>query len=271
LQDLLGNPAVQGGVAPFVVALIAAVALSPLRLGGVAVIAAFAVSMHLVSGIQFAPLTATRKLFIVALAAATIGPAVDFAFRPTRAGTVILALGAGAAALWVFWPVIAQKTGQQNWLFGAVAAFAVASATGIAHARLASNGLRAGAAGLALGAGAGVGAFLAASLSYALYGIALAAAAGGYLLPQMIRGKAAFAGATFALPATVIGMLVACGAMLLAQFPWYSVLVLALVPVAASLPGPSGPAWLQAIVLSLYGFVVAAGACLLAWPASSIT
>lgn len=259
----------QGGVAPFVVALVAALALTPLRLGGIAVIAAFAVCMYLVSGIQFTPLTATRKLLLVALGAAAIGPVTDFGFRPTRMGSVALALAGGAAALWVFWPVIMQKGIQQAWLLAGVTGLSVAFATGTAHARLADDGLRAGASALALGLGAGAGAFLAASLSYALYGIALAAAAGGFLLPQMLRGRAAFAGATLTLPATIIGMLVACGAMLLAQLPWYSVIVLSFVPVAASLPGPKGPAWLQATVYSLYGFVVAAGACLLAWPASS--
>jgi hypothetical protein len=271
LEELLGNPAVQGGVAPFVTALLVSLALAPLRLGGLAVIAAFAVCMYLVSGIQLTPLTATRKLLLVAVAAAALGPVVDFAFKPARVGTIALALAAGAATLWVFWPVIVQKGGLQAWLLGGIAALSVGFATGVAYQRLGGDGVRAGACALALGLGAGVGAFLAASLSYALYGVGLAAAAGGLLLPQMIRGKATFAGATLTLPATIIGMLVACGAMLLAQLPWYSVLVLALVPAAASLPGPNGAAWLQAVVFSLYGFVVVAGAWLLAWPASSAT
>lgn len=261
----------QGGVAPFVVALLVAVALAPVRLGGLAVIAAFALCVHLVSGIQFVPLTATRKLFIVALAAAALGPIVDFALKPTRLGSVLLALAAGAAALWVFWPVILQKSAERAWLLGSVTAGAVVLATGVAQGRLASDGVRAASAGLALGLGAGIGAFIAGSLSYALYGVALAASAGGFLLPQMVRGKTAFAGATLVLPAMVTGMLVACAAMLLAQLPWYSVLALALVPLATALPGPGGPAWLQAIVFSLYGCLVAVGACLLAWPASSTT
>lgn len=269
MQEFLGNPAVQGGVAPFVVALVAALALAPLRLGGLAVISAFAVCMYLVSGLQFTPLTATRKLFLVALGAAALGPVTDFGFKPTRLGTIALALAAAAAAIWVFWPVILLKGDQRSWLFGGLTALSVAFAVGAANARLTGDGLRASASALALGLGAAVSAFLAASLSYALYGLALAAAAGGFLLPQMLRGKAAFAGATLTLPATIIGMLIACGAMLLAQLPWYSVIVLSFIPVAASLPGPKGPAWLQAAVYSLYGSIVAAGACLLAWPASS--
>jgi hypothetical protein len=141
---------------------------------------------------------------------------------------------------------------------------------GFAQAQLAGDGVRAGAAALALGLGAGIGSIFAASLTYGLYGIALAAGAGGFLLPQMIGGKKASAGATFTLPAMLIGGLVAVGAMMLAQLPWYSVLVLALVPVAVRLPGAEkGPAWLQAVVCSIYGFIVAGVACALAWPSSS--
>jgi hypothetical protein len=271
LEELLGNPAIQGGVAPFAVALVVALVLAPLRLGGLAVIAGFATCVYLVSGIQFSPLTATRKLFIVALAAAALGPAVDFTFRPTRAGTIALALAAAAAALWVFWPVIVQKGEENRWLFMAATAVSAAIAVAIAQARLSMDGVRAGAATLALGLGGGIAAFLAASLSYALYGVALGAAGGAYLLPQMLRGRKAFAGSTLALPAMAIGVLVACGAMLLAQLPWYSVITLAFVPAAVLFPGPKGPVWLQAVVFSLYAFIVAAVACLFAWPASLTT
>jgi hypothetical protein len=271
LHELLSNPAVQGGAAPFAVALLVAIALAPFRLAGLALIAGFAVCMHLVSGIQITPLTATRKILIVALGAAALGPAVDFAFRPKRVWPALLALAAAVGALWVFWPVIVQRGGQQSWAFGGVTALGAALAVGTAHARLAGDGVRAGAATLALGLGTGVAAFLAASLSYALYGVAIGAAAGAFLLPQMVRNRTVHAGATFLLPAVVTGMLIANGAMLLAQLPWYCVLLLALTPLAASLPGPKGAAWLQAVVCSLYGFLVAALACVLAWPSSSST
>ncbi len=271
MQDILANPAVQGGVAPFLAGLLVAVVLSPWRLGGLAVIGGFALSTYLVSGIQFSPLTATRKIFVVALGAAILGPAIDFAFKPARVGAAILAVAAGAAALWVFWPILAQKPSHEAWLLGATTIAGAAVAVAIAQLRLATDGLRAGAAGLALGLGAGIGAFIGASLSYALYGVAIAAASGAFLLPQMIRDREALPGATFILPAMLIGMLIASGAMLLAQLPWYAVLVLALVPGAVCLPGPKGPAWLQAAVFSLYGFIIAGAACALAWPASSTT
>jgi hypothetical protein len=44
------------------------------------------------------------------------------------------------------------------------------------------------------------------------------------------------------------------------------VVVLALVPAATLLPLPKGGVWVQAIVASIYGGIVAAAACLLSWP-----
>lgn len=267
LEELFANPVFQAGVAPFLAALAVAVTLSPVRLGGVAIIAAFLVCIQLVTGIQFTPLTATRKILALAIAVAAIGPLLDFAAKPTRLGVALIAVGAAGGALWAFWPVILQRPGAQAWLLGGSAALALAVMVGFAQAQLAGDGVRAGAAALALGLGAGIAAIFAASNSYGMYGIALGAGAGGFLLPQMIRGRKAAAGATFTLPAMFTGGLVAVGAMLLAQLPWYSVLILALVPVAVRLPSPEkGPIWLQALVCSMYGFVVAGVACALAWP-----
>ena len=90
MGELLSNPAVQAGAAPFAAALVVALALQPLRLGGLAVTAAFLVAMQLVSGIQFSPLTATRKLVLLAIAAPVVGVAADFAFKPTRLGALVL-------------------------------------------------------------------------------------------------------------------------------------------------------------------------------------
>ena len=265
---MLANPAVQAGVAPFLVALVLSVALWPLRLGGLAIIAAFVICTYLVTGIQFTPLTATRKVLLVALVAAALGPLIDFARRPNRAGVGLIALVAGGAALWAFWPVIAQKTGFQVWLLGGTAAVAIVLLIGLSLPRLSDDGVRAGAAGLALGLGTGASAIVAGSLSYGLFGIAIGAGAGGFLLPQMLRGKKSAAGATFVLPAMVACGLVAAGAMFLAQLPWFCVLILALVPATAWLPGAKAAVWLQAVLFSLYGFVIAGVACALAWPSS---
>jgi hypothetical protein len=262
---MLSHPAVQGGVAPFVVGLIVAAALHRVRLGGLAVAAAFFTAVYFVAGFGFSPLTATRKVFLAGAAAAVLGVLVDFAFKPTRVGTVVLAVAGAAAALWAFWPLIAQQPLSQAWLTGGSAAVAVAFIVGYSQAILAGDGVRAGSAGLGLGLGVGIAAILAAAPTYGLYGISLGAGAGAFLLLQMLGGKKFAAGATFMLPAALLGGLVGAGAMVLAKLPWHALLLLALVPVGASLPVPQrAPMWLQAMLLFLYTLVIAGCAFLLA-------
>jgi hypothetical protein len=266
VNDILNHPAVQGVAAPFVAALIVALVLGHVRLAGLAVVAAFATAVFFVAGFTFTPLTATRKIILLALAAPIVGMLADFAFKPTKIGALVLALAGGAGALWAFWPVLAQKEAAQAWLLGATAVASVAWLIGFSQMYLSDNGIRAGAAGLGLGLGTGIAAILGASASYGQYGIALGAGAGAFLLPQMITGKKTVAGATYMLTVTILAGLIAAGVMVLADLRWYSVLVLALVPVAATLPVPEkAPLWLQAILVSLYTFVVAGAACALNW------
>ena len=266
MENFLGHPAVQGGIAPFVVALIVVLILHRFRLGGLALVAAFFTTVYFVAGFTFTPLTATRKIFLLGLAAPVVGILTDFAFKPTRFGALILALAGAASVVWVFGPVLSQKETAEAWLFGGVAAIAVAWVVGFGQIVLAEHAVRAGAAGLGLGLGVGVTSIFAASATYGLYGIALGAGAGAFLLVQMITGKKGYAGATFTLPAMLTAGLVAAAAMVLAKLPWYALLVLALVPAGARLPVPEkAPVWLQAALLSLYALVIAGVACYFAW------
>src|SRR2546430_5320757 len=105
MQEMLANPAVQGGLAPFIAALTVAALLAPFRLGGLAVVAAFATAVYFIAGFTFEPLTATRKIILLGFAAPLAGLLHRFAFRPTRFEAWALALAGGAAAAWVFWPI----------------------------------------------------------------------------------------------------------------------------------------------------------------------
>jgi hypothetical protein len=267
VNDILNHPAVQGGVAPFLAALIVALALGRVRLGGLAVPAGFLAAVYLVSGIDFTPLTATRKIVLIALATPLVGMLMDFAFKPTRLGIGIAALASGAAALWVFWPVLQQKEMAQALLLGAIAVLLSIWLVGFSLAALTEHPLCAGAAGLGLGIAAGGSALLGASAVYGSYGAALAAAAGAFLLPQMISGRTMAAGATFVLPISLGAALLAVGATILAQSPWYVPPLLALIPLAARLPAPQKP-WAQAVTASVYALAAAALALALAWQAT---
>jgi len=266
MNELLNHPAVQGGIAPFVAALIVAVILGRARLAGLAVIAGFCATVYLVSGFVFEPLSATRKIVALALAAPVVGILVDFAFKPTRLGTWVLALAAGTATFWVFWPILQQKELKVVLSLGGGSVLFVAWLLGFSQGFLSAHPVRAGAAGLGLGIGVGVSAVLGASALYGIYGVSLGAAAGAFLLPQMLSGKKYDAGASFMLPLALTAGLLAAATLILAQLPWYSLLALACIPVAARLPAPErSPLWVQAVTLSAYTLTVAAAAIALTW------
>jgi len=270
VESLLNHPAVQGGVLPFAAGLIVAGVLHRLRLGGLAVVAAFATAVYFVDGFAFAPLTATRKIVLLGLAAPLVGLLADFAFKPTRIGALVLGLAGAACAVWAIWSVVSQKTAAEAFLLAGSAALALAFMVGFGQLLLAEQPVRAGAAALAAGVGVGVAAIIAGSAKFGMYGIATGAGAGAFLLLQMITGRKTEAGATFTLPAMLIAGLLAVGTMVLAKLPWYALLVLALTPAAARLPVPDkAPLWLQAVLLSLYAFIVAAVACFLSWPSAN--
>jgi len=268
MEEFLSNPAVQGGVAPFVVGLIVAAILGRAQLGGLAVVAGFAVCVTLVSGLAFTPLTALRKVVLLGLIAPVVGIAVDFVLKTGRTLNVVTALASGALTVWVFWSVLTQKPTAEALLLGGGTAIFVAWVVGWTM-ELAGQPVRAGAAALMLGLGAGISAILGASAMLGQYGIATGAGAGAFLLVQMLTGRRIAAGATLTLSASVAAGLVAAAALVLAQLPWYALVVLGLIPLAARLPASDRlPVWAQAFIVSAYGLAVACVAFVLTWPAA---
>jgi len=268
MEEFLGNPAVQGGVAPFVVGLIVVAILGRARLGGLAVVAAFAVCVHLASGLTFTPLTSLRKLLLLGLIAPVVGIAIDFVLRTGRSLTVAIAAACGALAVWVFWSVLQQKPAAEAALLGGGIAVFVAWLVG-STLELAAQPVRAGAVALMLGLGAGISAILGASALLGLYGIAIGAGAGAFLLVQMLTGRRIAAGATFTLSASLAAGLVAAAALVLAQLPWYALIVLGLIPLGARLPASDRlPVWAQAFIVSAYGLAAAFVAFVLTWRAA---
>jgi hypothetical protein len=266
MEAFMNHPAVQAGVAPFIAGLFVALILYRLRLGGLAVIAGFATAVWLITGFTFSPLTATRKIILLVLAAPVIGVLVDFAFKPTRLGAALIAMAAGIAVVWVFFPVLTQKELIQALLVGGVAVLSVVWMVGFMLSALADRPVQCAAAGLMMGLGAGALAIMGASASYGQYGIALGAGAGAFLLVMMITGRAHPGGATLALTASLASGLLVAGTMILAQLQWYAVAIFALTPLAARMPGPArSPIWVQAFVHALYAVVPVIAACAIAY------
>ncbi len=204
---------------------------------------------------------------LAALAAPLLGVLADLAFKPTRATGPVLGAVFAAAGGWVFLNLLKQKTGVELALTGAgLAAFMIWTVS--FTVALQGDALRAGAAGLGLGLGAGVGGGLGASALLGQYGMGLGAGCGAFLLLNMILGPRISPGVTLTLTAAVAASLVAAGAMLTGQLPWYALAPLALVPLAVRLPLPKAPAWIQAVVAALYAAAAAVAAWVLAWMAS---
>ncbi|MSQ73812.1 MAG: hypothetical protein EXR27_21450 [Betaproteobacteria bacterium] len=269
MEEFLSHPAVQAGVAPFVAGLVVMALFHRVHLGGLAVVAGFASAVWLINGFTFVPLTATRKIVLLVLAAPVVGMVIDFAFKPTRLGAWILGFAGALSALWVFFPVLSQKPLMEALIPGATAVVLCGWLTGFMQAGLAGQPVRAGSAGLALGLGAGGASILGASALFGQYGIAVGAGSGAFLLVLMILNRKHAAGSTLVLPVALACGLLASGTVILAQLQWYAALILALVPLAVRIPGPErAGVWLQAIVYSLYGFVVVAGSFAVAWYAS---
>ncbi|MBI3372155.1 MAG: hypothetical protein HY017_10410 [Betaproteobacteria bacterium] len=268
MEEVLNHPAVQAGVAPFIAGLVVAGVLGPLRAGGLATAAGFLTAVFLVSGFQFSPLTATRKLILLGMLAPAIGLVADFAFKPTRATGPVLGAMFGAASVWTFISVLQQKPMNEAVLMGGGIALLTAWLVAATYS-LRDEPVRLGASGVILGVGVGVAAVLSASASFGQFGIALGAGAGGYLLIQMVLGRVLAGGATFALAAGVTGALLAGASFLLAQLPWMALPLLALIPLAAHAPLPGkAPVWGQAILASIYAVIPAAGAWFLIWQSS---
>jgi hypothetical protein len=268
MQAWLNDPMVQASLAPFLAGLIVTLALFKLRLGGLAAVAGFCTTAYLAGALSFTPLNATRKIMLLGVVAPALGLLADLAFRASRMTEYVLGLAFGAASLWVFSTVLVQKPPMQMVAAGCGLVVFAAWTIGWT-ASLQRNSVRAGAAGLGLGLGAGFAALMAATASFAQYGMGLGAASGAFLLVQMILGRHIEAGLTFCLTVGVLGALIAAAAHLLAGLGWTELAILAAVPIAARLPVPMRwPVWAQAILLSLYTLACGAAAAYMAYRAT---
>lgn len=268
-EFLANNPALQaavtGGIAPFVVALVVAFALARTRFAWLAIVAGYAAQVALSTGFSFTPLSASRKILLLALLVPVAGLAADAMPARARALAYLLAALTGLAAIWVFVTVLAQKEGAAAWLTG-TGLFLFAAAMTAALVALRDDPLRTGAAGLGLGLATGIVALLSASVGFMTAGIAIAASAGALLLVSVVRSQAGAPGllGTLSIGATIA--LVAEGTLMLAKLPWYALVALLAVPLAVRLPvSDAAPTIVRAAVLALYAVAAAAISVAAVW------
>lgn len=260
ISDFFGHPIVQSGVAPFFAAFFVVLVLHRIRLGGLALVAAFYAAVWLMSDFSLQPLTVMHKIVLISLIVPLLGLCVDLMARGSLMWRVGLALLAAAAGIWVYWPVLAQKPVAEAVLYGGGTALLL---SWLVSAMLPMDGApaRSGAAALALAAGTSLCAGFVGAMLYAQYAAAIAVGAGVFLLWLMITNRKWSAGAVLRLPAATLTGLLLCGAVLTAQLPWYAAAVVALVPLAARLPAPKrAPLSAQAVLVSLYTFAIVVAA-----------
>jgi hypothetical protein len=268
MPELIQHPAVQGGLAPFAAALVVAAILVRTRFVGLAILAAYLVVVALTVGFGFSPLTVSRKILALGLAAPAIGIIADMFGRAGRAMTIAIAVAAGVATLWIFLHVLQQKDAATAWATAAGLALFVSAMVALV-VQLRGDGVGAGAAGLGLGLAVGIGALLSASTGYLLNGVALAAALGALLVVQFAAGRNVPVGFTGTLPIGLLAALFATATYVLAALPWYALPLLFLVPFAALLPfGKRLRFRARAVLLCVLCVGAAAPAILAAWRAA---
>ena len=271
MNELLDNPAVQAGVAPFVVALIVAGLLHRTRLMGLAIGAGFASVIVLAIGFSFEPLTAVRKMVLCGFGACVLLLLLELRSAPQRRGAQIsLAAVAGAAGVWVVLRVLQQQD-KGPAILAALGAAAYMAALVHGGNEVGVDPVGAAVSGLMMGLGAGALAWLGASAALAQMGIAVGAASGGVLLVQMLTGKRPPLGWTLVLPASVLAGMVGLLAVFTASLPWYCLIPTLAIPWAPRVLrlGPDRPVWLAAFSLAFLALIPMLVAVALAWFAAS--
>jgi hypothetical protein len=263
LHALLNQPAVQGGIAPFVAALIAAELFRRLRLSGLAVTAGFITTVYLVSGFSFEPLTAVRKIILLGLVSSLFAVAISLLYAPWLR-TVLAAVG-GAASLWMAQRILVLQPTPIGLMWSAGCMFYTGWLV-FWMDDLHGAPIRAGSAGLALGLGTGIAALFGSSVLLGHFGMSMGAASAAYLVIQVVTNHHLSCGRSFTLPLSLIAGLTGCLGVLSAQLPWYALIPLGAVPLVAriSVSEKSG-LWLQSMVLSLTAMICAAFSVYLTW------
>jgi len=270
LAELSSNPLLQSTFIPFVIALVLATVLGIFGRGsGLAIAIGFYVAAWYISGFQILPLTSTRKILILGIAAVLLGIAIDN-WRPLRrVGLPIIVVAGVSSALWLIWPLLARSSGSAMWLLAASAVIYV-TWNSLWLYGLRKKPWRISSAALLLAVGTGIAALFGASALLGQLASALAAAIAGLLIIGLVFSSSAVnkvgnVGATMALPVAMLSSLIGLSASVYAQLPWYSLAFLATIPLLAYVPLSARNPWRQVLTMKLIFAPAVAAAIFIAW------
>ncbi len=255
-DELLNNPIVQSGAAPFVAALVVAKLFCNFKLSGLAVLVGFCATVYLIADFDFKNLSAIKKIILCGLVVALSAPILDLFSGNRRFVHYLIVIVHVVVGLWVFSSVLQHKVMQEMVLYGlGIVGFMICLA--ILMDGLSSNSVQAGAAGVGLGTG--FAALFAASALLGQLGLAIGMAACACMALQFFSRQLLPCGRTFTFPLSLLCGLIALAAVILAQLPWFYLLILLIIPVVVRLPLPGN--WLlrgQIVILLLYTLTVGA-------------
>lgn len=267
MNELLSQPALQSSLIPFCAALAAGVLLvaGARRWAGLAVLVGFYAAVYLIAGFEFAPLTSTRKILLLGLVAIPVAAVLDVLRKKARVGSGVLFWLAGAALLWVVWPVVQREELRAALALGGMGAIYAILVTSFVS-ELAAKPRHAGGALLAMSLGTGGAALMGASALIGQLGLALGAATGAWLLLAMWKPTMG-SGNTLTLPVGFLNALLGYSAFVYARLPWFALLPLGLIPLLVRFvaPGAKVASWRQTLWLVLLASLLAALAVFLSW------
>lgn len=257
MNALLHHAWVQAALVPFLVALLTAEVLLRLRLSGLALITAFAATVFLTADFDFAWRNVQHQIIWLGLGGAVLG--LLFGLLEFAWSRALLMVSGSAAILWILLPALQIHGWQSALIWGAAVVLFSASLIWCMDA-LSAEPLRAANAASALGIAIGIALFGGASASLAQFALAAGCGAAAHLFIQMASNQTLVAARVFTLPAALVFGSIASVAALSHHLAWYSLPLLAGIPLAAwIMPLPKMSVLLQGLLLSVITYALAGG------------
>jgi len=175
-----------------------------------------------------------RKIIILGFVAFLVGLSLDMKTIQKPILPFTLGLLVACGMLWIVWPVLMRKEGIELWTMAVSTSLYVAWLT-VSYHKLQHQTTRVTVSIFALAMGTGISAMLGASALLGQLGIAIGAAAGVFILFAFFFSHFKVAN-NYVLPSVLLCGYIGVGGVVYASLPWYSLLPLIFIPLAAQIP-----------------------------------